>query len=81
MRDHSSRRRSRLDPITDRLRTSDGRRAGKLPTVILFAAVIGVLPLAYFLDRFLGGGWLVSALAAVAIAGILAFNAFLFIRN
>ena len=81
MRDLGFRRRSRLDPITDRIRATGDRRAVKLPTAILFAAVIAVVPLAYVFDRLFGGGWLVSALAAVAAVGILTFNAFLLIRT
>ena len=75
-----SRKRSRLDPITDQVRSADGQNASKLPGVILFVAVISIAPLTFALDRLLGGNWLISAAGAVAIAGALAVNAFLLVR-
>ena len=79
MRGPTSHRRSYLDPITDRLRSRGKRDAGKLPTVILFAAVVGVIPLAYVLESTIGMGWLGSALAAIAISAIVATGAFMVI--
>ena len=80
MRGNGSRRRYRLDPITDQVPASSGENASKLPGVILFAAVIGVAPLAYALDWLLGADWLVSVSAAAAIAALLAVNASLLVR-
>lgn len=74
MRRHKSR--SYLDPITDRLRPKVDKNATGLPGVILFAAVVGVIPLAYTLDWLTGAGWLGSALGAIAITAILAAAAF-----
>ncbi len=79
MRASRSRDRSHLDAITDQVRPADGQNASKLPRVILFAAVIGIAPLTFTLDRLLGGNWLISAAAAVAIVGVLAANAFLLV--
>jgi hypothetical protein len=80
MRASGSRNRSRLDPITDQVRPVNGQNASKLPGVILFAAIIGIAPLTFLLDRLMSGNWLISATAAVAIAGVLAVNAFLLVR-
>jgi hypothetical protein len=80
MRASGSRNRLHLNPITDQVRPADGQNASRLPGVILFAAVIGIAPLTFTLDRLLGGNWLISAAAAVAIAGVLAVNAILLVR-
>ena len=80
MRTSGSRKHSHLDPITDQVRPADGQNASKLPAVILFAVVISMAPLTFALDRLLGGNWMNSAAAAVAIAGALAVNAFLLVR-
>lgn len=74
-----SRKRSRLDPITNQVRPADGQNASKLPGVLLFAAVIGIAPLAFTLERLIGGNCLISAAAAVTILGVLAFNASLLV--
>ena len=68
-----------LDRTKGRLRPMEQRRAGKFPGVVLFGAVGGVLLLGYSLDRQIGGHWIVSAVTAIAIAAILAANAFLLI--
>ena len=80
MKPYGSSTRSQPDPVGDRLRPVEGRNASIVPTVILYAAVIGVAPLTFVLDRLLGGDWFVSALSAIAIAGVLAVNAFLLLR-
>ena len=81
MKPSGSSTRSQPDPIEDRARPADGRNASIVPTVILFVAVISVAPLTFVLDRLLGGDWFVSALSAIAIAGVLAVNAFLLLRT
>ena len=81
MKIYGSSTRSQPEPGGDRMRPVDGRNPSIVPTVILFAAVIGVAPLTIVLDRLLGGDWYVSALSAIAIAGILAVNAFLLLRT
>lgn len=71
---------SQSAPIADRMQPAGERNASIVPSVILFGAVLGVAPLTFALDRLLGGDWLVSALSAIAIAGILAVNVFLIVR-
>lgn len=77
MRRGRTRGRSYLDPITDRTRPNSGETS-KLPGVILFAAAVGVAPLAFGFDWLLGN-WLASVLSAIAIAAVLAFNAILLV--
>lgn len=67
------------EAIADRLLLSGEASASKVPGVILVAAIVGVFPLAFALDRLIGGDWLGSALSAIAIAAILAINACLLI--
>ncbi len=81
MKNKRSRSRTRLNPITDRLRASNAANDDKLPSAILFAAIVGVFPLAYGLQWLTGAGWLGSVLGAVAIAAIAAFGAFTMIRG
>jgi hypothetical protein len=81
MRRRTSRARSYLDPITDQVRPKDERIAGKLPGVILFAAVAGIYPLASALGWLLGASWIVSLLAASALAAILAVGSLFLIRS
>lgn len=75
MRGHTFRPRAYRDPIKDLSRPNGEKNAGKLPGVILFAAVVGAFPLAYALEWVIGAGWLGSALGAIAIAAILAAGA------
>ena len=79
MKGRISRARFYLEPIKDRLRPNGEKNANKLPGAILFAAVVGVFPLAYALDWLIGAGWLTSALGAIAIAATLAAGAFMLI--
>lgn len=81
MRGEPSRARSYKDTIKDRLRPRGEADASKLPGVILFAAVVGVFPLAYLIDGLTGAGWLGSALGAIAIAAMLAVGAVMLIRT
>jgi len=81
MRDHPSRAQSYRDTIKDRLRPNGEANASKLPGVILFAAAVGVFPLAWSIDSLTGAGWLGSALGAIAIAAMLAVGAVMLIRT
>jgi hypothetical protein len=81
MKRYGFRTRSRPDPDADRMRPVEARNGSMLASIILFGAVLGVAPPTFALDRPLGGDWLVSALSAIAIAGVLAVNVFLIVRR
>jgi hypothetical protein len=81
MKPYTSRTRFSRDALKDRVRPIDWNDAGKLPGVIVFAAALGALPLAYALDALLGIGWLGSAFGALAIAAILAASACTMVRQ
>jgi len=67
------------DPVEDELGLDNAKNAGNLNGGILFAGVLGILPLAYALQWQFGAGWLGSALGAVGVASILAVNAVMLI--
>ena len=69
------------DIIKDRERRQDDRADSKLPVVIVFAATIGIFPLAYALDASLGIGWLGSAFGALSLAAIFAASACMLVRR
>jgi hypothetical protein len=69
------------DAMKDRVRPIVEHGASKLPAVILFAAAIGIFPLAYGLDAALGIGWLASAFGALVVAAFLAASACSVIRR
>ena len=79
MRARTYRRRSNPHPIKDRSRPNREKNASNLPGVILFAAVVGVFPLAHMADWAIGASWLASILGAIAVAAILAAGAFMLI--
>ena len=81
MRARTYRRRSHAHPIKDRTRQIRDKNASSLPGVILFAAVIGVFPLAHMVDWVVGASWLASILGAIAISAILAVVAFMLIDS
>jgi hypothetical protein len=78
MRGYGSRGRFRFDPITDRARPIVGRKPATLTSAMLLAAVVGIALVAYFLDRYFGGGWY-AALTATAIVGVLSVNGMLLV--
>lgn len=81
MKPHKSRARFSRDAFKDRVRPIEWHDEGKLPGVIVFAAAIGIFPLAYALDALLGIGWLGSAFGALGIAAILAASACTMVRQ
>ena len=81
MQSRNRRSRSRLDPITDRLRSYKAPGASKLPGVILFIAIVAAFPLAYGIQWLTGASMLVSAFGAVAIAAAAVVGAVMLIRT
>jgi hypothetical protein len=81
MRSNATRARFSREIIKDRVRGQDDHADSKLPVVIVFAAAIGIVPLAYALDATLGIGWLGSAFAALIIGAILAACACTLVRR
>lgn len=81
MRSSATRARFSREIIKDRVRGEDDHAGSKLPVVIVFAAAIGILPLAYALDATLGIGRLGSAFGALVIGAILAAGACTLVRR
>ena len=81
MKTQTSSARSYRNPIQDRLRPIYEANASKLPGVILFAAGIGIFPIAYALDGLMDLGWLGAAFGALAIAAILAVGGCALVRR
>ena len=81
MRSNATRARLTREIIKDRARVPHSNDDGKLPVVIVFAATIGILPLAYALDATMDIGWLGSAFGALIISAILAAGACTLVRR
>lgn len=81
MRSNATRARFTRELIKDRVRVPVDHGDGKLPVAIVFAAAIGIFPLAYALDAALGIGWLGSAFGALIIGAILAAGACMLVRR
>lgn len=81
MKPFANRTRFSRDAMKDRVRPIVEHGTSKLPAVIVFAAAIGIFPLAYGLDATLDIGWLASAFGALVIAAFLAASACSVIRR
>jgi hypothetical protein len=81
MRSNVTRARFTRELIKDRVRAPVDHGNGKLAVAIVFAAAIGIVPLAHALDATLGIGWLGSAFGALIIGAIFAAGACTLVRR
>jgi hypothetical protein len=81
MRSNATRARFTRELIKDRVRIPVDHGDGNLAVAIVFAATIGIFPLAHALDATLGIGWLGSAFGALIIGAIFAAGACTLVRR